>query len=305
MELRAFFAAYEFWGGVFCLTSFFCLVVSGWRRRDERSRYVAWMELTAAALFISDSAAWFFRGIPGAAFHIVLMISNFLADLTSFWLPAIFCLYVFTYFDEERAVFCRKNLWPAAVALCGFNTVILVVSQFSGLLYYIDDDNIYRRGSFFGFVSALAMLIFLMLIVMVIRERKRLSTRHFAALLMLVIIPPAAVGVQTAFYGYPVINTAVALEAIGLIYHELVVQAGIINSQMNTIEEKDDAIENMQTRIALSQIKPHFLYNSLNSIYVLCGRDLNQGRKAISDLADYLRANIGSIDSRYPIPFTK
>lgn len=75
--------------------------------------------------------------------------------------------------------------------------------------------------------------------------------------------------------------------------------------QRDDIEEKDTRIEELQTSIALSQIKPHFLYNSLNTIYVLCGKDLYKGRQAISDLSDYLRSNIGSIDSRLPIPFEK
>lgn len=75
--------------------------------------------------------------------------------------------------------------------------------------------------------------------------------------------------------------------------------------QRDDIEEKEAKIHNLQTSIALSQIKPHFLYNALNTIYVLCGKDLNKGRQAISDLSDYLRINIGSIDSKIPIPFEK
>lgn len=75
--------------------------------------------------------------------------------------------------------------------------------------------------------------------------------------------------------------------------------------QKGDIEKRDAAIRNLQTSIALSQIKPHFLYNSLNTIYVLCGKDLAKGRQAISDLSDYLRINIGSIDSKLPIPFEK
>lgn len=75
--------------------------------------------------------------------------------------------------------------------------------------------------------------------------------------------------------------------------------------QVGDIEERDATIHNLQTSIALSQIKPHFLYNALNTIYVLCGKDLQKGRQAISDLSDYLRINIGSIDSKLPIPFEK
>jgi sensor histidine kinase YesM len=47
------------------------------------------------------------------------------------------------------------------------------------------------------------------------------------------------------------------------------------------------------------------LYNALNSIYVLCDRDVSQAKKLISNLSEYLRTDIGSIDSGKPIPFTK
>ncbi len=78
-----------------------------------------------------------------------------------------------------------------------------------------------------------------------------------------------------------------------------------IRLQNDDLIKRDEDIRNLQTSIALSQIKPHFLYNSLNTIYVLCGKDLKLGRQAISNLSDYLRANIGSIESRLPIPFEK
>ena len=67
--------------------------------------------------------------------------------------------------------------------------------------------------------------------------------------------------------------------------------------------KQQDTIQELQTRIALSQIKSHFLYNALNSIYILCGKDLKAGRQAISDLSDYLRANMSFMDSEEPIPF--
>ncbi len=71
----------------------------------------------------------------------------------------------------------------------------------------------------------------------------------------------------------------------------------------NELGKQQDTIHELQTRIALSQIKSHFLYNALNSIYILCGKDLKAGRQAISDLSDYLRANMSFMDSEEPIPF--
>lgn len=55
--------------------------------------------------------------------------------------------------------------------------------------------------------------------------------------------------------------------------------------------------------IMLSQIQPHFLYNSLNTIYGLCEKDPSTAKKAVNDFADYLRGNMDSLSRKCPIPF--
>ena len=63
-------------------------------------------------------------------------------------------------------------------------------------------------------------------------------------------------------------------------------------------------IEN-QMSIMLSQIQPHFLYNSLTAIQMLCVRDPKEAQKALGDFASYLRGNMDSLKSNKPIPFDK
>ena len=77
----------------------------------------------------------------------------------------------------------------------------------------------------------------------------------------------------------------------------------IMIEQREQIKRQDDELEDMRQRIALSQIKPHFLYNTLNSIYVLCDTDKEKAKFVVNHLADYLRQSIGSIESKEPIPF--
>lgn len=60
-----------------------------------------------------------------------------------------------------------------------------------------------------------------------------------------------------------------------------------------------------QSRIAvmLSQIKPHFLFNALNSISALCLTDPPMADQAITSLSNYLRGNIRSLEQNTPVPF--
>lgn len=79
--------------------------------------------------------------------------------------------------------------------------------------------------------------------------------------------------------------------------------------QQQDMEARQKIIETQlkesRVSIMLSQIQPHFLYNTLNSIYYLCGKDSLKAQEAISFFSDYLRNNLDSINSGGMIPFSK
>ncbi len=59
----------------------------------------------------------------------------------------------------------------------------------------------------------------------------------------------------------------------------------------------------MSVDILLSQIQPHFLYNTLGTISHLCRRDPAEAQKAIQEFSAFLRANMDSLKKRTAIPF--
>lgn len=64
-------------------------------------------------------------------------------------------------------------------------------------------------------------------------------------------------------------------------------------------------LKESQTALMLSQIKPHFLYNALIAIQVLCSREPETAEAAIMNFARYLRTNMQFINSPAPILFSK
>ena len=64
-------------------------------------------------------------------------------------------------------------------------------------------------------------------------------------------------------------------------------------------------LEDSRIAIMLSQIKPHFLYNVLNSIYHLYRKSPETAQEAVSTFAEYLRNNMLSIERTEPIHFSE
>ena len=79
----------------------------------------------------------------------------------------------------------------------------------------------------------------------------------------------------------------------------------VILDHQASIKNKKLKSELEQSRIAvmLSQIQPHFLYNSLTSVMDLCDSNPKQAKVAIADFADYLRGNFSSLKTENLISF--
>ena len=53
----------------------------------------------------------------------------------------------------------------------------------------------------------------------------------------------------------------------------------------------------------VSQIQPHFMYNALSSIAMMCTIDPETAQEAIVQFSDYIRGNMDSLKKTAPVPF--
>ena len=64
-------------------------------------------------------------------------------------------------------------------------------------------------------------------------------------------------------------------------------------------------IASQRTSIMVLQMRPHFIYNTLMSIYSLCDLEPQKARQITLDFTNYLRRNFNAISSDSTIPFSK
>lgn len=71
------------------------------------------------------------------------------------------------------------------------------------------------------------------------------------------------------------------------------------------VEKQAMEVKLQESRISimLSQIQPHFLYNTLNSIYGLCVSNPLLAQSMVNSFSEYLRNNLSSLDEPGLIPF--
>ena len=70
-------------------------------------------------------------------------------------------------------------------------------------------------------------------------------------------------------------------------------------------ERAEKELYEAKVQIMVSQIRPHFMYNALSSIAVLCDIDPKTAKEATITFAKYLRGNMDSLKQTAPVPFEK
>lgn len=100
--------------------------------------------------------------------------------------------------------------------------------------------------------------------------------------------------------------TKIVFVLVTIVHLAAATQDILENYQASALAERlRQEVENSRTAIMLSQIKPHFLHNSLGVIQELCHTEPLAAEDAIGNFAKYLRGNMSALESDELIPFKK
>ena len=179
---------------------------------------------------------------------------------------------------------------------CIINLVIIVFAIMGKVLLY---DTIF----FWEFAQYIISIVMIVLCVLELKREKKCRIE-----LILYISMSIAILIDMASAGYSMYYSGICFKGVYVIILVLFLFYGakqVILEHQASIKNKKLKEELEQSRIAvmLSQIQPHFLYNSLTSVMDLCDTNPKQAKTAIADFADYLRGNLFSLKTDNLISF--
>ncbi len=192
----------------------------------------------------------------------------------------------------------RKNLLLiASGTLCLAYFVLLIVTQFTTAIYTVTPDNVYQRGPWYPVLLIAPVLLMLLNLLGLLRRRAKLSSQQTLAFTLYLLIPMGCMIVQMLSYGLLMI-------VIGSCVAALYMFLFIIRDQQDRYTAQQEEIARHKASIMVLQMRPHFIYNTLMSIYSLCNLDPQKARQVTMDFTDYLRRNFNAVASESTIPFS-
>ena len=202
---------------------------------------------------------------------------DFLGVLFSSTIIPLLTLYILRCCSQEPR---QSFLWKLILILWGLSAAAAVGDLLTRTLFAVptQDGTEQKRWLIlvYLFFTAISLIV---CFVAVIRRRKQLSKLQFILILVYLLAP-----------------VSVMLLAMELML--------FVDQGKRYVKQKEE-IANQKVRLAVLQMRPHFIYNTMTSIYYLIEQDAAKAQKVTLNFTNYLRKNFTTIAKERTIPFTE
>ena len=190
----------------------------------------------------------------------------------------------------------KTNIFYVSLVLLGIITILDVVNVFNGMFFYAENGMYIRSKAMI--VSQTFQFIIFSIIILLTFFNKKLLLREKASFGIYCTLPLVGIIIQNIFKGYAIVYLLIIV-SVEILFFFLNVQKNMILA----IEQEKN--KDAQMKLMISQIRPHFIYNSLSSISTLIEIDPERAQKSLDDFTNYLRMNLSNITESNEIPFSR
>lgn len=255
--------------------------------RNIKTRYFLFFLSSVIVSLIADMASWFGEGRP--ALSLMTVLSNTVASCFGQLAILFFMEYLReNLYESSRAATFILRLFRV---LCALSVLFSVGNAFLGYSFAVNPQGHYHHTESLpmGIVYLLFPIFsFVAIILMTLLARSSTKVSRIAFLLY-TLFPVAGVILDYTIHG-------LSLSYVGLTVSALVIYTSIYL-------KKKKIIESQQNALMLSQINPHFVYNTLSTIASMCDVSPTQAKNLTIDFSRYLRRNFSTLSYDGTIPF--
>ena len=287
-------SAFLLCGGAFMLALLGILVTIVMPGIDDRTRhfFIPFFSilLSYVILCIADLLTYYDPDMAQAQ----RIISYFESLLYSLIMPLL-TIYLLRNCGEKLR---ESKLFRFVFVLWIMSFTMLQTTLFTNLFYYITDDNKFVRGDLYTLMCAPSVLTIVVTLRGLILRRNKFNRRHFFSFLAC-LLPLTIVSVLHIYISvFPLLGVCLTLTILLMFMINLL---NLIEYYMRQQAE----ISRQRANIAILQMRPHFIYNTMTGIYYLCDQDPEKAKQVTLDFTTYLRKNFTAIASEDTIPFSE
>lgn len=275
--------------GLIFVTIIFSSCLGEWLKHRSGTRSFVVLLLFVMLALLADTVSWVSEG--KVELGLVTLISNTVASCAGQIAMICFMRYLcINLYANSRGAAFTLNVFSV---LCGLSVLYSIGNAFLGYSFVVSETGHYVHSEnaamvLFHLLFSIATFVALILMALFAKRSARSSR---VAFIVYTLFPMAGIVVDYSIHG-------VSLTYVGISISVLVIYTNIYLQKQKYIEEQKSAL-------MLSQINPHFTYNTLSAIAALCDISPKQAKSLTIDFSRYLRQNLDTMTSASLIPFEK
>lgn len=203
-------------------------------RSIRKKKALIKIQLGICALLVAEALAYMFEGDTSSVGYWMIRLSNLV--VFGFTQVNIYFLleYVTALFmDSGKFKKLPKRLLTGFI-ISTLGLVLVIISQFTGLYYYFDEQNQYHRGPLFMLGYLIPFVMIWLLLSFVWQYRSIIHNRLLKAIIIFATWPFIAGVAQFFFYGLSLIDFAIWQAAVTLFWFVLIDQNEELKNAANT-----------------------------------------------------------------------
>ena len=261
--------------------------ISEYSNKKTGTKYFLLYQISVVIALIADIIAWMCEGYPSLS--VINVVSNTIMACGFRVAIVGFMGYLTTslYANSRAANF----VFVLFNCLCVWSIAFCIGNAFCGYAFYVTESGHYEHsGSIaMGVCYLIYPIMAAIVIVLMSFFANRSSENNSLSFLLYTSFPLFGVVVDYTHHGF-------SMTGAGFTISILVIYTSIYRRRRKELENKRNAL-------MLSQINPHFMYNTFSTIAAMCDSAPSQAKHLTIDFAQYLRRNINSLTCEGLIPF--
>ena len=293
--------AIESWNELLLLLMIFVLFVSirkdRVRKEDYRSPSIPMIKeliLFYSGVFVynlCDIADTVFGGLPTRLSYVVIRCGVFFYYLSGAFLTLLYLHIVKRYVTDKPG----KTDINKIITLCQHIQfpllILLLITPFTGAIYRINENNEYVRSWGYYIWQTVSILTFIVIGITLVLKWRRIKVFVRQAILTVGAFAVCGI-VGNCVSDISMSNIMVIFVALMLFFLYEDIRTRTIVKNINKLEHTKSRLAESRLTMMTAQIKPHYIYNSMNVIRELCYSDPDLAAETISHFSSYLQGKI-------------
>lgn len=292
MALQNINIALELWG---ILISLLALIGVGFNSKVDKLQswlllgicFISMMTMTAGLVMI------IYRTGEGPETGTVLLLSSFFELICTYGFIFLLSLFLFASADKTGENIRWKKFVYFVYGVVMLSAVLMAMSE---TYMKISLTNEMSRGSLYWLTRIVGIMLIMIDFIYLIALGKKMKKQEQLMFVFYYSIIVLALIIQIYIAEINVFHFAVVLDI-------MIMFMAMIKANVENYTEQRKLLADMKMNLMLSQMRPHFLYNTLSSIAYFCDEDPKTAKKMTIMFADYLRKNMDDLEKSEDVAF--